>query len=198
MTTMAAPSAYPLGNRLERSPGWWAMIWIIATEASLFGFLLFSYFYVASQARGAWPPGGPLELRLALPNTILLIVSSLTMWWAERGIARGSRMRLRIGLLVTFVLGAIFVIVQGIEWSHKSFGPRDDVFGALFFTITGFHGLHVIVGLLLNLAVQVWAWMGSFTEDRHLAVTNAAMYWHFVDVVWLAVFTSLYLSPRWA
>jgi len=66
----------------------------------------------------------------------------------------------------------------------------------LFYTITGFHGAHVIVGLLLNLAVQVWAWRGDFTRERHLAVTNAGMYWHFVDVVWLFVFATFYLSPR--
>lgn len=198
MTTIATPAALPLGNRLTRSPGWWAMVWVIATEGALFAYLLFSYFYLASQSRGPWPPDGPLDLKLALPNTVLLVISSLVLIWAERGIERGERMRLRIGLLVTFVLGLIFVVIQGIEWSHKSFGPSSSAFGALFYTVTGFHGAHVILGLLMLLVVQVWAWMGTFTAERHLAVTNAAMYWHFVDVVWLCVFVSLYLTPRWA
>ncbi|HET9984624.1 MAG TPA: cytochrome c oxidase subunit 3 [Longimicrobiales bacterium] len=198
MSTTSPSAALPLGNRLDRSPGWWAMVWAIVTEASLFAYLLFAYFYLASQAGGPWPPRGPLPLHLALPNTALLLASSAAVVWAERGIRRGNQARLRAGLLVAFLLGLAFIIVQGIEWSDQSFGPRGNAFGALFYTITGFHGAHVIVGLLMNLAVQVWAWMGTFTEKRHLGVTNAAMYWHFVDVVWLFVFTSLYLSPRFA
>ncbi|HEU4565121.1 MAG TPA: cytochrome c oxidase subunit 3 [Gemmatimonadaceae bacterium] len=198
MTTIATPVGLPLGNQRGRSPGWWAMVWTIATEAALFAYLLFSYFYLASQSRGAWPPEGPLELRLALPNTIILVLSSVAMIWAERGIRRGEQMRLRIGMLAALVLGLVFIVIQGIEWGNKSFGPQRDAFASLFYTITGFHGAHVIVGLIMNLVVQLWAWRGSFSEERHLAVTNAAMYWHFVDVVWLTVFTSLYLSPRWA
>ncbi|MBX6363277.1 MAG: heme-copper oxidase subunit III [Gemmatimonadetes bacterium] len=199
MSTTTFPAAtLSLGNRFDRSPGWWAMVWTIVTEASLFAYLLFSYFYLASQARAPWPPRGPLSLELALPNTVLLILSSVAVIWAERGIRRGDQRRLRIGLLVGFLLGLAFIVIQGIEWSDQPFGPRSNAYGALFFTITGFHGAHVIVGLLMLLAVQVWAWMGTFTEERHLGVTNAAMYWHFVDVVWLFVFTSLYLSPRFA
>jgi heme/copper-type cytochrome/quinol oxidase subunit 3 len=197
-TTSFSATTLPLGNRFERSPGWWAMVWAIVTEASLFSYLLFSYFYLASQARAAWPPTGPLSLHLALPNTGLLILSSVAVIWGERGIRRGDQRRLRIGLLVAFLLGLAFIVVQGIEWSDLPFGPRGQAHGALFYTITGFHGAHVIVGLLMLLAVQVWAWMGTFTAERHLGVTNAAMYWHFVDVVWLFVFTSLYLSPRFA
>jgi heme/copper-type cytochrome/quinol oxidase subunit 3 len=197
MTAAATAIGVPLGNRLRHSPGWWAMVWTIATEAALFAYLLFSFFYLGSQSRSAWPPSGPLELRLALPNTVLLVASSFVMFWAERGIRHGHQAQLRIGLLITFILGVIFVVIQGIEWSHQTFRPSSDPFAALFYTITGFHGVHVIIGLLMNLVVQIWAWMGSFDADRHLGVTNAAMYWHFVDVVWLVVFTSLYLSPRW-
>jgi heme/copper-type cytochrome/quinol oxidase subunit 3 len=83
-----------------------------------------------------------------------------------------------------------------VEYSHKQFTPATDAYGSLFFTITGFHGAHVAVGLLMIAVVAVRAWLGHFSERRHLAVTNVSWYWHFVDVVWLAVFTSLYLSPR--
>jgi heme/copper-type cytochrome/quinol oxidase subunit 3 len=93
-------------------------------------------------------------------------------------------------------VGLIFIIIQGIEWSNQPFGARDGAFGSLFYTITGFHGAHVVVGLLMNILVQIWAARGTFTRESHLAVTNAGMYWHFVDVVWLFVFASLYISPR--
>jgi heme/copper-type cytochrome/quinol oxidase subunit 3 len=107
-------------------------------------------------------------------------------------------MRLRLGMLITLVLGIIFLVIQGIEYSKKDFALQSNAYGSLFFTITGFHGAHVFVGLLFNVVVQLRAWLGHFSAERHLAVTNAALYWHFVDVVWLVVFTSLYLVPHLA
>ena len=193
---IAPPQALPVELQDRRAPAWWGVVFLIATEASLFAYLLFSYFYLGSIARGAWPPPGPPELRLALPNTFVLLASSGTMWWAESGVRRGSQGRLRVGLLITIVLGVAFLAVQMIEYHHSHFGPRTDAYGSLFYTITGFHGAHVAVGLLMLLVVMVRAWLGHFAPGRHLAITNTAWYWHFVDVVWLAVFTSLYLSPR--
>ena len=193
---IAAPEALPVELQDRRAPAWWGVVFLIATEASLFAYLLFSYFYLGSIARGAWPPSGPPELRLALPNTFVLLASSGTMWWAESGIRAGSQLRLRIGMLLTLLLGIAFLVVQGIEYSKKDFALQSNAYGSLFFTITGFHGAHVFVGLLFNVVVQLRAWLGHFTAERHLAVTNAAMYWHFVDIVWLVVFTSLYLVPH--
>lgn len=194
-------AAFPAAHRdapATHPPGWWAMVWTIATEATLFAFLLFSFFYLGSQSRSPWPPNGPLGLRLSLPDTIILILSSVAYAWGERGIRQGNQARLRAGLLIAFVLGVIFLIIQRVEWANQPFGPRNGAFGSLFYTITGFHGAHVIVGLLMNLLVQLWAGLGRFDRDAHLAVTNAGLYWHFVDIVWLFVFASLYLSPRFA
>jgi heme/copper-type cytochrome/quinol oxidase subunit 3 len=192
------PSSAPLpvGGRESRSPGRWGMIWVVATEASFFAYLLFSYFYLASMARGVWPPDGVPELKLSLPNTVILLVSSGTMWWAESSIRKGRAAALRIGLVITFVLGCIFLAIQGIEYSHKHFTPQTDAYGSLFYTITGFHGAHVAVGLLMIAVVGIRAFLGHFDRGRHLAVSNVALYWHFVDAVWLAVFTTLYLTPR--
>ena len=192
----AAAHQLPIGRAGKGATGWWGMVLLIITEASLFAYLLFSYFYLGSMSRGAWPPPGPPELRLALPNTGILLLSSASMWWAESGVRRGEQGRLRLGLLCTLVLGVVFLVIQGVEYSNKPFTPATDAYGSLFFTITGFHGAHVAVGLLMIVVVAVRAWLGHFSERRHLAVTNVSWYWHFVDVVWLAVFTSLYLSPR--
>ncbi len=179
-----------------RSPGWWGMVLLITTEASFFAYLLFSYFYLGSLTRGGWPPAGPPALELALPNTILLLASSGTMWWGEAGIRNGNQARLRLGLCATFMLGLAFLGVQGVEYLHQTFTPATDAYGSLFFTITGFHGAHVLAGLLMNAVIQVRAWSGHFSERRHLAVSTVALYWHFVDAVWLVVFASLYLTPR--
>ncbi len=184
------PSAYAAD-----ASGRWAMRLLIATEASFFAYLLFSYFYLGSMA-AAWPPGGPPSLTIAGPDTVILLLSSVTLWWAERSIERGSQGQLRSGLLITFVLGAIFIGLQALEWSHKSFTPRTNAYGSLYFIVTGFHGAHVVAGLLMNAVVQVWAWRGFLSAERHGLLSNAALYWHFVDVVWIAVFTALYLLPR--
>ena len=192
------PYELPLNPAQRSNPGWWVMVLVITTEAMLFAYFLFAYYYVGSMTVGPYPSDGPPDLKLSLPNTVILIVSSITMWWAERGIRVGNQMRLRLGMLVTLILGIIFLVIQGIEYSHKSFAPQTNAYGGLFFTITGFHGAHVFVGLLMNVVVQIWAWRGWFDADRHLAVTNAAMYWHFVDAVWLVVFFSLYITPRFS
>lgn len=180
----------------SRSPGFLGMALVVATEASFFAYLLFAYFYLASMATGAWPPGGAPDLKLALPNTVILIISSGTIWWAESGIKKEKQGRLRLGLSVTLVLGIVFLALQALEYSHKTFTPATSAYGSLFFTITGFHGAHVFAGLLMNIVVQIWAWRGQFTARHHLAVSNVVLYWHFVDVVWIVVFVSLYLTPR--
>jgi heme/copper-type cytochrome/quinol oxidase subunit 3 len=194
--TTAVARRLPVDSGGTNAPGAYGMLLLILTEASLFGYLLFSYFYLASMARGPWPPTGMPELRLALPNTGVLLLSSGAMWWAESGIRRGRRGRLLGGLALALALGLVFLGIQLVEYRHQPFGPSTDAYGSLFFTITGFHGAHVAVGLLMIAVVALRAGLGHFFASRHLAVTNVAWYWHFVDAVWLVVFTSLYLSPR--
>jgi heme/copper-type cytochrome/quinol oxidase subunit 3 len=180
----------------KKSLGWWAMVWTVITEASLFAYFLFAYFYLGSMSARAWPPNGPPDLKLAFPNTIVLLASSATMFWAETAIKRDEQGKARLALFITFVLGLIFLIVQGFEYSAKSFGISNDAYSSLFYTITGFHGAHVAVGLLMNLFVQVLAWRGYFNSKKHVAFSNAALYWHFVDAVWVCVFTCLYLVAQ--
>src|SRR5690349_22268593 len=110
----AAAQLDRLGEVRARAPGAWGMMLLIATEALLFAYLLFSYFYLGSMATGPWPPGGPPSLKLVLPNTAILLASSGTMYWAEQGIKRGRAGRLRVGLLITLVLGLVFLGIQGL------------------------------------------------------------------------------------
>jgi heme/copper-type cytochrome/quinol oxidase subunit 3 len=194
--TTAAAEIQALGHPRVRSTGFWGMMLLIITEAALFIYLLFSYFYLGSIATGRWPPEGPPSLRLVVPNTVILLFSSGTMYWAESGIRKGDTRRLRLGLIATLALGMIFLIVQAVEYSHKHVTPSTDASGSLFFTITGFHGAHVAAGLLMIGVITARAFLKHFRAGRHEAVTNVAWYWHFVDAVWLAVFTCLYLLPH--
>ncbi|HWL65823.1 MAG TPA: heme-copper oxidase subunit III [Actinomycetota bacterium] len=183
-----------------RAYGWWGMVWLIATEATLFAALIATYFFLRFRSGPQWPPGDipAPELELPLIMSAILLASSIPVHFAEAGIKKGSQARLRWGLLAGFLLGAIFFgVTVGIEWPEKlaEFTPRTNVYGSLFFTITGFHLSHVLVGLLISAWAQVRAWNGAFDADKHLTVQNFAMYWHFVDVVWVAVFATIYLSP---
>ena len=184
-----------------RAFGWWGMVCLIATEAVLFAALLASYWYLRFRSGPVWPPDGIEKPTLDLPiiMSVILLSSSIPVHVAEKGIEKGRQGLLKAGLAMGFLLGAIFfAITVGVEWPEKlhEFSPRTNVYGSLFFTVTGFHASHVVVGLAINLWTQIRAWRGAFDEDRHVTVQNFAMYWHFVDVVWIFVFSTVYLSPN--
>jgi heme/copper-type cytochrome/quinol oxidase subunit 3 len=190
-------SKLPVGAIDTRASGWWAMIFTVFTEASLFAYLLFSYFYLAVQPHlpGTFPQGGAPDLTLALPNTIILLASSVAVGWAQLGIEHGSRWRLVTGLGLGAVLGLVFLIIQYFEWAQKPFGLSSSPYSSLYFTITGFHMAHVVVGFLMLLALTYWSWRGYFNRVRYAHIHIGALYWHFVDAVWLAVFFTFYLTP---
>ncbi len=184
-----------------RAFGWWGMVWLIATEATLFALLIASYFYLRFRYGPPWPPQGIEDPKLTLPlvMTAVLWSSSPCVHLAERGIRAGSPRRLRGWLAAGFAFGATFLVLTlAVEWPEtlKEFGPTTNVYGSLFFTITGLHAAHVAVGLLFSLWTQVRAWRGTFDADRHLTVQNFALYWQFVDAVWAFVLLTVYLSPR--
>jgi len=187
----------PVGAIDTSASGWWAMIFVVFTESSLFAYLLFSYFYLAVQphALGTFPQGGAPSLALALPNTILLLASSVAVAWAQFGIAHGSRGRLVAGLGCGAILGLIFLVVQYFEWAEKPFTLASTPYSSLYFTITGFHMAHVAVGVMMLLALTFWSARGCFNRVRYAHIHIGALYWHFVDAVWLAVFFTFYLTP---
>jgi cytochrome c oxidase subunit I+III len=185
----------PVGASGRHSVGWWGMVAVIATEGAFFAYLLFSYFYLASMSTNPWPTTSP-RIWLPLVNTLILVSSSVAMVGAEQGIRHDRPTRLRVGLALAIVLGVIFLALQGVEYGREKLSPTHDAYGSLFYTITGFHGAHVFAGLVMLSVVLVRALRGHFAVGRHEAVSNVAIYWHFVDVVWLAVFTSLYITPR--
>ena len=190
--------------------GMWAVILFISSETMFFGALFTTYFFL----RGRVPEWEPVFQRcadvcekpnagvdplpligLGLPtvNTIELLLSSVTMQLAVNAIRKGDRKALRNWLIPTLVLGVLFVAGQGYEYTRLGFLPMNGIFAAVFFTLTGFHGLHVTGGVLMNSLVLFRTVKGHFTAQRHLAVEAASIYWHFVDVVWIGLFTTIYL-----
>lgn len=186
------PGAAPGGHSIA----WWGTVLLIANEAVLFACLVASYFYMRFNSP-VWPVNDlpRPELLLPLINTILLVSSSFAMHWAQTGNRQGKQGRLRGGLALAFVLAAVFVGLQLFEYSRTEFSPRANVYAALFFTITGIHGLHVTVALLANAVLQGKVALSEFNRDRFESLECVSLYWHFVDVVWLFILTALYLSP---
>lgn len=185
----------PIGSKGRLSSGWWGVLSLIVTEAALFAYLLFSYFYIGAQALGRWPPDGKPKLTIAVIDTVILLAASGTMWWGERGIRRGKKRQMLWGTAATLVLGVVFLALQAKEWSDKPFTVTTSVYGSLFFTVTGFHMAHVVIGLLMLGLLFVWTLLGYFDERRHSPISIGVIYWHFVTAVWIAVFTTFYITP---
>lgn len=185
----------PVGAVRRIGVGWWGLLSVVVTEGALFAYLLFSYGYYAVQLDPSWMPVRYPKLELSAPNTAILLLSSVAVWWGERSIRRGNRKQALLGIAGGLVLGAIFVGIQWLEWHNKPFGLRTGLYGSLFYTITGFHMAHVLVGLVGLLLALIWTGLGYFDEERNAPIVNVSAYWHFVDAVWLCVFTVLYLTP---
>ena len=187
--------ALPVGASGRNSVGWWGVLCLIATEGSLFAYLLFSYAYLAVQRGQSWLPEPHPSISLSGPNTIILLASSVAVWWGEEGVTKQKRGQHLTGLGIGILLGLVFLVVQIFEWKTKTYSLSSSSYGSLFFVITGFHMAHVVVGVVILMTVFVWSLMGYFSPRHHARVTVAGIYWHFVDAVWLCVFFTFYISP---
>lgn len=158
---------------------------------------LFSAFLVYRLSAPVWPPEGtPGGLELLLPgiNTLILISSSFVIHQADVAIKKNDVGGLQKWFAITAAMGAIFLAGQLYEYNHLEFGLTTNIFSSTFYTLTGFHGLHVFVGLLLMLAV-LWRSRkpGHYSNESHFGVEAVELYWHFVDVVWIVLFFLLYI-----
>ena len=202
MTTSALSDdrLLPAARTPHQEVGYWAMVLFVLTEAALFAYLLSSYFFLGVSNR-FWPPAGVERPKLEKPllMTALLVSSSLVLLWAEKARELGGIRRYRIGSMTTMLLGLAFLGVQAMEYHEKvqHMPPKAHAYASIFYLITGVHGSHVALGLLMigwTLAADL---RGRLPAMSPLAVKNSSLYWHFVDGVWLVILVCLYLSPRW-
>ncbi len=172
------------------------MLLFIASEVMFFGGLFASYFNARAVHIGEWgPPSGAPELEIfpiALPITIILVASSFTMQFGVWAIRRGDQRAMRNWTLLTLALGVTFLIGQIYDYTTLGFGISDGAFGTVFYTLTGFHGAHVFGGAVGLTILAARASQGQFSKQNHVAVEAISFYWHFVDVVWIALFSTLY------
>jgi cytochrome c oxidase subunit 3 len=187
----------PIANKSSRIDATvLGMFLFIASEAMLFGAFFTAYFFVRVVNPEA--PEWPLEpfhlpVFVAGVNTAILVTSSFTMHWALQSIKRGHRAGLKAGLVLTLVMGTAFLVTQMIEYARVGFNPSDGAFGTIFFGLTGLHGAHVFVGLSLLTVATVRAFRGHYTPEHHHGVEIPGIYWHFVDVMWIVVYATIYL-----
>jgi heme/copper-type cytochrome/quinol oxidase subunit 3 len=173
------------------------LMWLfLASEVMFFTGLIGTY--IAIRFGGAeWPiVSEKLNVPLVAVNTFILIVSSVTMVKAYAAIENGDQKGLSRFLIATMLLGITFVSIQGFEWLSllgEGTSANTSLFGATFFTLTGFHGAHVSAGVLVLVFVVLQSLRGRYTLENHLGIELMGLYWHFVDVVWIILFTILYL-----
>jgi cytochrome c oxidase subunit 3 len=195
----AADERLPISHREAGMPTpLVGMLLFIASEVMFFGGLFASYFNARAVhiAIGVWAPPAPAKeleiLPIALPITIILVASSFTMQLGVWAIRRGDQRAMRNWTLLTLLLGVTFLIGQIYDYTTLGFGIRDGAFGTVFYTLTGFHGAHVFGGAVGLTILAARASQGQFSKQNHVAVEAISFYWHFVDVVWIALFSTLY------
>jgi cytochrome c oxidase subunit 3 len=166
----------------------------IVSEAMLFGSFFTAYFFIRVVQNSPWPPD-PFSFpkSVALVNTLILVSSSFTVHYALHSIRAGNRRGLQVGLASTFFLGLCFLTTQINEYAKAGFSIHDGAFASVFYGLTGLHGAHVFVGLTLLAIMNVRTLRGHFRPDAHMGVEAAGIYWHFVDVMWIIVFTTVYV-----
>jgi cytochrome c oxidase subunit III len=186
----------PAANRSSRvDPQVLGMLLFIISEVMVFGAFFTAYFFIRVVQGDDWFPfqGHDLPKVVAGVNTCILVSSSFTMHWALEGAKRGNRMALQAGILSTFLLGLTFLFIQVNEYIHIGFAPHDFAQGSIFYGLTGLHGAHVFIGLTLLLFTTIRAFRGHFTPEQHRGVEVPGIYWHFVDIMWIVVFTTVYI-----
>ncbi|WP_206932077.1 cytochrome c oxidase subunit 3 [Roseococcus thiosulfatophilus] len=181
----------------------YGMILFIASEVMFFVAFFWAYFHfalypehVSGATQAIWPPQGILTFdpfHLPFLNTLILLLSGCTVTWAHHALLHNDRKGMIVGLALTVLLGLIFTGLQAWEYAVAPFPFRDGgVYPSVFFLATGFHGFHVIVGTIFLAVCLFRAIAGHFTPEKHFGFEAAAWYWHFVDVVWLFLFVSIY------
>src|SRR6478672_10371167 len=176
----------------------YGMILFIASEVMFFLAWFWAFFdsslFPSSvpAVGGHWPPKG-----IEVLNPLILLCSGTTVTWAHHSLIHGDRHGLKLGLWLTILLGLTFTSIQAYEYAHAPFAFKGSIYGSTFFMATGFHGFHVIVGTIFLTVCLIRSNRGDFTPKQHFGFEAAAWYWHFVDVVWLFLFTSIYVWGGW-
>ena len=159
----------PSGSVGVRASGWWGIIFVAMSEASVFDYRFLAYFYYAAHvAYRPWPPYGAPSLTFPIPQTALIFTAAAVMWWSNRRAAISVRWLPVLGLLLTLLCGIGFILLGLKDWSSKPFALSSTAYSSLYFVLTGVHLIHTAIGVLMSAAVMVWSAMGYLGPVRHV------------------------------
>lgn len=198
-TSHAVEAAHtPHRTNTGLSNGLLGIMCFLTSEMALFGSLIFGYLY-ARRASPQWPPRPfehlHFEWQLPTVNTVVLLSSGVTMHFAYHALRRGNVRQMLTLLVITIVLGVLFLSGQAYEYKHiEHLAINNSIYGATFFTLTGLHGLHVSGGVVFLLITLLGTLRGRFTQQNSMVVHAATLYWHFVDAMWVVLFALFYLT----
>nr|YP_010895007.1 cytochrome c oxidase subunit III [Caliprobola speciosa]WJW73520.1 cytochrome c oxidase subunit III [Caliprobola speciosa] len=193
-STFQGLHTYPVTTGLR-----WGMILFILSEVLFFSSFFWAFFHSslspAIELGATWPPLGIVPFnpfQIPLLNTTILLASGITVTWAHHSLMSGNYSQTTQGLFFTVLLGIYFSILQAYEYIEAPFTIADAVYGSTFFMATGFHGLHVLIGTTFLLICLIRHLNNHFSKNHHFGFEAAAWYWHFVDIVWLFLYVSIY------
>jgi len=170
------------------------MMLFIISEVMIFGAFFTAYFFIRVVSHNPWPAAGTsVPAATTAVNTAILLSSSLTIHWALMSIKHGNRFGLKAGMVCTFLLGAAFLTLQLNEYVHLGWAPHDSAQATVFYSLTGLHGCHVFVGLCALLMVTIRSFRGHYSPEHHQGMEVPGIYWHFVDGMWIIVYTAVYI-----
>jgi cytochrome c oxidase subunit 3 len=185
----------PPANQSSRvNPAVLGMLLFIISEVMIFGAFFTAYFFIRVVNHDPWPAKGTeLPKTVAFFNTLILVSSSFTIHYAQEALKRNNRLGLKVGMCCTWLLGATFLFIQINEYWHIGFSPADTAQASIFYGLTGLHGAHVTVGLMLLSFVTIRSFKGHYSSEGYLGMEVPGIYWHFVDVMWIIVFLTVYI-----
>jgi cytochrome c oxidase subunit 3 len=185
----------PEANRSSRvDPQVLGMLLFIISEVMVFGAFFTAYFFIRVVNGDTWPArGDELPKLVAGFNTAILLSSSLTMHWTVVAAKANNRLAMKAGIFTTFLLGLSFLFIQVNEYVHIGFAPSSSAQASIFYGLTGLHGAHVFIGLLLLGIVMIRIFRGHFSPEHHDGIEVPGIYWHFVDIMWVVVYTTVYI-----
>jgi cytochrome c oxidase subunit III len=186
--TLATPRRSPAMNAKV------ALFVVLACETFFFGTVLSAYVFLRTTTSG-WPalPAPLSQIIIPIANTLLLGLSVIPMAWVGKAVARGKQRAAQGWLSLVLVMGLIFIAGQVFEFNRSGMSPSDQAFGGVFFTLMGFHALHIVAGIIMLVMLTIRTRLGDFTRRRHVAIDVGAWFWYYVVAVWVVLFAALYL-----
>jgi cytochrome c oxidase subunit 3 len=184
----------PMGSIGTSASGWWGAWFLILSDAMIFAYLFFAYFWYTIQPNTRWVPQPP-DFTYSAPQCALVLIGCGSAWFAHRSIERNERQAGLIGLGITVLVGAGFIALQFLDWFSKPFGLASSTYSSTYFVITGTHLAHFVVGFVMFVMLLVWTALGYFDGIRHVPIAVGKLYWYFLAATYLSLFFVVYGTP---